>query len=168
MSYAMEATWVIEGSGALSRMQAGVPQEVGVRETCEPRPRFTVLEGGLSSGGVREDAHREEVAPLTWGQRWSAVIFALVLAVALAMTALAMSASVEGSIEESVASLPAQTVTVHSGDSLWSIAEACDVDGYSTSDVVTWIRRRNHLESSALVPGQQLEVPVEAGSSTLR
>jgi hypothetical protein len=56
-------------------------------------------------------------------------------------------------------SIPATSVVVHDGDSVWSLAEAHPVDGYSTQEVVTWIESHNQLESATIQAGQTLDVP---------
>ncbi|MBV8526837.1 MAG: LysM peptidoglycan-binding domain-containing protein [Candidatus Dormibacteraeota bacterium] len=56
------------------------------------------------------------------------------------------------------ASTPPRHVTVHAGDTLWSIAEAT----YGDSDVqarVVQLETANHLTSPALSPGEVLILP---------
>lgn len=50
-------------------------------------------------------------------------------------------------------------ITVAKGDTLWGIAESHSVAGASTSDVLTWIKNQNHLETSSVQAGQSLIVP---------
>lgn len=52
-----------------------------------------------------------------------------------------------------------ETVTVRSGQSLWTIAEAHPVPTLDLRDSVAWIRDHNHLPDSTLMAGQELEVP---------
>ena len=59
-------------------------------------------------------------------------------------------------------SAPTATVTVRAGDSLWSIAGGCGVDGVPTQDVVSWIEARNSIEGGRIDPGQRLVVPGRA------
>jgi LysM repeat protein len=58
-----------------------------------------------------------------------------------------------------LASAQYETVTVVSGDTLWSIAEDHSVDGVTTANMVDVIREANHLESACLYGGMQLLVP---------
>jgi LysM repeat protein len=51
------------------------------------------------------------------------------------------------------------TLTVQPGDSLWSIAARhIPADG-SVQDAVDRIAAANHLQSSTVIPGQQLKIP---------
>ena len=52
-------------------------------------------------------------------------------------------------------------VTVEQGDSLWTLARRVAPD-HDPRDVVAQIRDLNDLQSSGLVPGQQLVLPVAA------
>lgn len=53
-----------------------------------------------------------------------------------------------------------QTITVHSGDTVWSIAcNWCD-DSESVSDVVDRIYEANNLTTHRIHPGQTLVIPV--------
>jgi hypothetical protein len=50
---------------------------------------------------------------------------------------------------------------VHTGDSLWTIAEDHAPEGASVPDVVRWIEQANNLDSALIVSGQALIVPAE-------
>jgi LysM repeat protein len=52
-----------------------------------------------------------------------------------------------------------ETVVVDQGDTLWGIASRAGGPG-ETRDVMYEIEQLNHLDSSALVEGQELVVPV--------
>lgn len=54
------------------------------------------------------------------------------------------------------------TVTVESGDSLWSIAERV-APAADPREVVSELKRLNALEDSALVAGQSLAIPAQSG-----
>lgn len=56
------------------------------------------------------------------------------------------------------ASTPPRHVTVHAGDTLWSIAEATYGDGDVQARVVQ-LETANHLASPALSPGEVLLLP---------
>ena len=51
-----------------------------------------------------------------------------------------------------------QTVTVHSGDTLWSIAAAHTGDG-DVQEAIDRISAVNHLRGANLQPGQRLRIP---------
>ena len=52
-----------------------------------------------------------------------------------------------------------ETITVHTGDSLWSIADAHPVAGRTTDDLVRHIRESNGLTSACIQPGMALTAP---------
>ena len=52
-----------------------------------------------------------------------------------------------------------ETITVHTGDSLWSIADEHPVAGRTTAEVVSHIRECNGLTSACIQPGMVLTVP---------
>ena len=51
------------------------------------------------------------------------------------------------------------TMTVQPGDSLWAIAARHVAADGSVQDAVDRIAAANHLQNSAVVPGQQLKIP---------
>jgi LysM repeat protein len=51
------------------------------------------------------------------------------------------------------------TVTVRSGDSLWSLASAHTAQGGNVQETVDRIASVNHLQGSVIIPGQRLEIP---------
>ncbi|MFR8062226.1 MAG: LysM peptidoglycan-binding domain-containing protein, partial [Lancefieldella rimae] len=55
---------------------------------------------------------------------------------------------------------PVETITVQPGDSLWKIAEDHNVSGVSTTDIVHYVQKINHISSDSLVSGQLLKIPV--------
>lgn len=54
---------------------------------------------------------------------------------------------------------PHALVKVIEGDTLWDIAMKNHCEGLRTQEIVDWIYAYNHLESSALKPGQRIVVP---------
>lgn len=81
----------------------------------------------------------------------------------LALLAVQVLLSAVGSSWESVAGdrggITTVMVSVESGDTLWSMAEAHPIDGLTTQQCVKWIIDRNSLDSAILIPGQILELP---------
>ncbi|MGC1380992.1 MAG: LysM peptidoglycan-binding domain-containing protein [Candidatus Baltobacteraceae bacterium] len=51
------------------------------------------------------------------------------------------------------------TVTVHPGDTLWSIASARAGQSADVQEVVDRITEANHLKAATLQPGQRLRIP---------
>jgi LysM repeat protein len=51
------------------------------------------------------------------------------------------------------------TVTVHPGDTLWSIASAHSGPTADVQEIVDRISDANHLRSGAIQPGQRLRIP---------
>jgi len=49
---------------------------------------------------------------------------------------------------------------VHSGDSLWSIADDHTPEGHDVRNTIEAIRRLNDLDGSVIQPGQVLEIPL--------
>ena len=137
---------------------------------------FTVIEGGLGKGGksvgfaaaageldgrgMCSQASVSERVALTageWARMFALVVAGIVVAVAIAC---GQAAAREARVEQVLSSAECEVVTVMPGDTLTSIAERHSDGEVDTESVVNWIRERNGLESSSLVPGQVLEVPV--------
>lgn len=94
-------------------------------------------------------------APLVLTARGRAVVRALVATAAVAL-AIAVGALIGGLF--SAAPVAGESVTVNSGDTLWSIASA-EVPGADVRDVVTQIMALNGLESSTVQAGQVIVLP---------
>ena len=60
---------------------------------------------------------------------------------------------------DSVSNVTYETVRVHTGDSLWSLAEEHPVEGLTTQETSDMIRSVNHLERGSLDAGAVLKVP---------
>lgn len=118
-------------------------------------PTFTVVQGGRGRARDHSRAVRT-AAPL-------ASFRALALVVATCVLVFSVIPSVLGRVtfEHALAGTETQQVIVDSGDSLWSLAERHPVPGMTTGDTVRLMKRWNHLEHAALVPGQELYVAVE-------
>lgn len=111
------------------------------------RPKFKVIEGGLN----RPVARRRDVACV--------FVIALVSLVVFAGTWLYTDLSTEARLQSAFDASSYETITVVSGDSLWSIAEAHPVSGCTTQQVANHICESNNLESSYLATGIKLVVP---------
>lgn len=82
---------------------------------------------------------------------------AFVVAIALVGAFVAPYAMASGT--DTPAAVHADTWTVASGETLWSIASAITEPGDSVRDTVDDIKALNALESSAIAAGQQLLIP---------
>jgi hypothetical protein len=111
------------------------------------RPKFTVIEGGLR----RRESRRSDVVAVA--------AMALVAFAVFAGAWLATNRVAEARVQSAFEATSYETVTVTSGDSLWSIAESHPVEGCSTQEVVRHIREENALESASLSVGTRLTVP---------
>ena len=150
---------ITEGNDMRRMYQSKVYQVSGTSALASYKPTFKVIEGGANKTSVT--VQRNEVTyvkALTNKEAFFAgliVTVAFVLMFALSfvrVTALEFYAT-------SVMDSSSQTITVHSNDTLWSIAENNSIDGVSTEQQVNWIRERNALDSSLLRQGQSLALP---------
>ena len=119
---------------------------------------FTVYEGGLNR--MPSSNHDElQAQKLTLAQSLKAFMAIALLLCALGATLVYSNAAAQAMFEASFSNVPTTTVTVHTGDSLWDIAQDHTPQGCSTSSVVRWITQHNNLDSSLIVSGQKLVVP---------
>ena len=136
---AYQNKYCFEGSAALSVDHA-------------MKPRFTVVEGGLSS---------KQQAPAGKGSLKEELVvaaFCVVCFIAVLGTSLCADALRSSGAQSALNSSETTVVRVHSGDTLWTIAEEHPVRGVPTRQVVDWIEEQNGLESATLAPGQSLVV----------
>ena len=105
--------------------------------------------------------HDDEALGNTLPSHSGAVTFlvAVVIALAICVVSVICSNMISNKISDALATVPNTEYTVHAGDSVWSIAESHPIEGYSASDVVTWIMERNNLNNGLIIPGQSLLVP---------
>jgi len=118
-----------------------------LRESRPAAPPAAAIGTGTAIGDV----------PLRLTLRGRCVLAALAFAVA------ALVGAVAGAAVSNVGGLPAdvESVTVASGETLWSIAAELTPPGNDVRDVMSQIVALNGLEDEALVPGQQLTIPTE-------
>lgn len=141
MKYAAQDTYGTFGSLALA------PEE----------PRLVVHEGLVSNNlSVSEDhtGTSASKAPASL-----VAVVSVVAVVVIALCALVSQVQVTATVESAFESADVSTIYVGSGDTVWGIAEDCDVEGASTQDVVNWIESENGLDDSGLSVGQAIEVP---------
>ncbi|MEO6991166.1 MAG: LysM peptidoglycan-binding domain-containing protein [Candidatus Baltobacteraceae bacterium] len=86
--------------------------------------------------------------------------FTLIPALALAALGLFVTLPMLASTHLYAASAERFTsVTVHSGDSLWSLAAARTPADGNVQDVVDRVIAVNHLAGAVILPGQRLRIP---------
>ena len=136
------------------------------------KPHFVVIDGGLANQDYRQErSHeprpvrvREVVAAQPFVpslvQRLAVIAAAAAVIAVLAVTSLFMANAHGASVASAYAGAELQEVVVHSGDTLWGIAEEHAVEGVDTAELVELIRSENALESANLSVGQHLMVPV--------
>jgi nucleoid-associated protein YgaU len=137
------------------RPQRATPQAWSGRVPATGRVRRVNLRHGL--GGAADSAYAYSLAaapaPLRLTRRGLTALTLLVLSIAAAMLLIAhLSASRQAVTPGSLA-----TVTVHQGDTLWSIAQAVAPDRDPRA-VVDHLMAANHLSSVTLSAGQTLNV----------
>ena len=129
-------------------------------------PTFTVVKGGRSGfQPVAPKPNRTQHAAVTSSS--AALKASTVVAIAVAFTLFFVLATTvftarHAAYADSVANVTYETVRVHAGDSLWSLAEEHPVDGLSTQETSDMIRSVNHLEHGSLDAGAHLKVPARS------
>lgn len=132
--------------------------------------RFVVIDGGLSADAPRAPRRTqafvdeaawefEEARSLSLGQRVALMVVAAAVIVALGFVSLFMSDAAAAAAASAYQGAELTEITVHSGDTLWGIAEEHAVDGVDTATLVELIRQENSLESANLMIGQRIVVP---------
>ena len=143
-------TYSTEGSTAL------VP-------SCSP---LVLLDGGAGKRDADSPRHaRRAVCEEQQSSRRDVVtvlVCTFFVAAGLFCALVASNAVSASRMAEALSDLPAQEITVVSGDSVWGLASQHHVDGYSTSELAQWIAEKNSLNTSELRPGQSLLVPASS------
>ena len=86
-------------------------------------------------------------------------VFSIALALVMACTWLAVDMHTKQSVDNALASVSYETIVVHQGDSLWSIAQKHPVPGCTTDQLVHHIRAYNGIEDACLSCGMRINVP---------
>ncbi|MEV8266481.1 LysM peptidoglycan-binding domain-containing protein [Microbacterium sp. NPDC076911] len=125
---------------------------------------ITAFSPAASLSAQRTSSQSTKLRLTARGRRVFAAIAALPLVIALSIAAISGGAAM-ASRDSGVASVSYETVTVGSGDSLWSIAEEV-APAADPRDVVDAIVRLNALDSANVLVGQRLAVPAEYSSGS--
>ena len=128
----------------------------------DSRPQFVSVQHLTSVPQVRPG--KEQLPPLRLTRRGRVVLIGIPLVLlAVLIFLLAGFLNAPAKAADSAADLsitPTVSVTVQSGESLWAIAAAV-VPERDPRDVIADIVQLNNLTAGAVVPGQQLFVPVK-------
>jgi predicted Zn-dependent protease len=86
--------------------------------------------------------------------------FTLMPAVALlGLSALVTVPMLSSSHLYAAAPIRTMTVTVHPGDTLWTLASRHTADGGDVQDTIDRITGANHLSGAIIYPGEKLQIP---------
>lgn len=144
ISGATQTSYQFNGSAALAVQDRGL----------------VLMEGGLRAGAPRPVAPAAgRLSPSQSRLALAAVALVVLAAVAASLLSDSLASAARA---RALDSAPTSSVMVAAGDSLWSIAGRCGVEGVPTQDVVAWIEEANGLEGGRVDPGQRLVVPLSA------
>ena len=136
-----------------------------VKAVRNTRPRFRVIEGGLANvdhQAIDEVCNRQtEASSHVYSLRTRVSLVAMTVAACLALASIWVLSDiiVARGMRSSFDQASYETITVHTGDSLWTIADEHPVEGRTTAEVARYIRERNQLTDTCLYPGMELSVP---------
>lgn len=146
----MNATNLVQGNLAL---KLETPAE----------PTFTVVKGGRSRfqpvAAMPNRAQHTVVAAAPFSLKASTIVAFAVAVTLFFVFATTVFTSRHAAYADSVSNVTYETVRVHTGDSLWSLAEEHPVEGLTTQETSDMIRSVNHLERGSLNAGAVLKVP---------
>lgn len=148
----MNATNLVQGNLAL---KLETPAE----------PAFTVVKGGRSRfqpvavmpNRAQHTVAAAAAAPVAL-KASTIVAFAVAFALFFVLATTVFTAR-HAAYVDSVSNVTYETVRVHTGESLWSLAEEHPVEGLTTQETSDMIRSVNHLERGSLDAGAVLKVP---------
>lgn len=103
-------------------------------------------------------ASRVRVAPTQADYRRRRVTVGLALALVLAGTFAGFAATGQAQASNQVSNVTFEYITVHSGDTLWSLASTYAA-GQDHRDWIATMVELNALDDTALQPGQRLALP---------
>ena len=146
----MNATNMVQGNLAL---KLETPAE----------PTFTVVKGGRSRfqpvAAMPNRAQHTVVAPAPVALKASTIVAFAVAFTLFFVLATTVFTARHAAYADSASNVTYETVRVHTGDSLWSLAEEHPVEGLTTQETSDMIRSANHLERGSLDAGAVLKVP---------
>lgn len=124
---------------------------------------FTVVKGGRSrfqpvTAMPNRTQHTVVAAAPVALKASTIVAFAVAFTLFFVLATTVFSAR-HAAYADSVSNVTYEMVRVHTGDSLWSLAEEYPVEGLTTQETSDMIRSVNHLERGSLDAGAVLKVP---------
>ena len=139
--------------------QSKMYQVSGTSALASYKPAFKVIEGGAKKRFIAPQ--RDDVSYVKSLTNKDVFIAGLIVTASFVlMFAISfLRTTALNSFATSEMDSASQTITVHSNDTLWSIAESNPIEGVSTEQQVNWIKEKNNLDSSLLRTGQTLEIP---------
>ena len=87
--------------------------------------------------------------------RFTVFVVTVILMLSTAIGLIAGSFNAEGSTRNTY-----ETITIQSGDTLWSIAEEYAPAGTDIRDYIYEVCDRNNIKSGEIVQGQEITIPV--------
>ena len=146
----MNATNLVQGNLAL---KLEMPSE----------PTFTVVKGGRSRfepvAAMPDRAQHSVGAAAPVALKASTIVAFAVAFTLFFVLATTVFTARHAAYADSASNVTYETVRVHTGDSLWSLAEEHPVEGLTTQETSDMIRSANHLERGSLDAGAVLKVP---------
>lgn len=146
----MNATNMVQGNLAL---KLETPAE----------PTFTVVKGGRSRfqpvAAMPDRAQHTVMTAAPVALKASTIVAFAVAFTLFFVLATTVFTARHAAYADSVSNVTYETVRVHMGDSLWSLAEEHPVEGLTTQETSDMIRSVNHLEHGSLDAGAVLKVP---------
>lgn len=112
-------------------------------------PTFMVIDGGRCSTAYNRKYKSSHAT-------YAAIALLAISLIGIMVTFCIVHSS---NVVHAIGSVHQSTIAVQQGDSLWSIASECKAPGLTTQEISDAIVSFNHLDSTTLVPGQQLVVP---------
>ena len=142
--------------------QSKMYQVNGTSALATQRPSFRVINGDIhSKKSTMQTSQCLENKVVEKLSQHEVFVLSLFVSVALVISFVAsfIHSNAINSYASSVMDSASHAITVHSNDTLWSIAENNPIKGVSIEQQVDWIKLRNNLNSSNLQIGQVLEIP---------
>lgn len=124
---------------------------------AEEKPRFTVIEG-------RTRCAMPVATPVRATARYAAVAATAIVAVLFLVVGLAGWSVFSGRAAAHTATLENtafEEVRVDAGDSLWTLAAAHPIEGFTTQETSDAIAEVNGLDGAVLEVGEEILVPAE-------